>query len=1753
MRENSFLRGVFYLSVLGVHFGGKSLAAQDLRLNEFLAANDTVSPDNADFDDYSDWIELYNDGAAAVSLDGYYLTDDLTAPTKWSFPTGLSVGPGEYLVVRADGFDAGPGESFSRGYYPWGSNFTTRSVHASFKLSSDGEALGLFRSATPPMDVTLIAENAVWKYRDLGTDPGLGWADLLYDDSGWSSGAAPLGYGDSWIATTVGYGPSSSSKFATTHFRQSFTVADPASVSNVRLMLKVDDSAVVYLNGAEVARLHMPTGSVSYLDYSGQQAPSENTFETVELNGFPLAAGTNVLAVEVHQTSGSSSDLALDAELIAEVVTSPPVLLDSVTFGPQTSDVSYGRDGAGWSSYGVPTPGAANSSPILAVPFATAPEVTATVASGFYGASQSVELSAAGAGTIHYTLDGSDPTISSPVYTSAIAIMDSTVLRARVYESGLRPGPTLLRSYFLAGDATPQLPVVSFVADPETLFGDDIGIYENDTPYVFKGREVPIQLEFFERDQSLAFAVNAGARIGGENIWTKAQKPFNVYCRGKYGNDVVPYQLFPDEAVGIFGEFSLRNGGDDWEETLLRDAMMPAQLRGQMEASLYSYRPCILFLNGDFWGIYNIRKRLDEVSFAQEQFLNSTDYDLVQYAHNEDGNTVLTAEVGTTDRYLGLLDFLATNDVSDPAVYAAVEEQVNVDSFIDYVVATDFAMNTSWSHNREFWSGHQEGAKWQWIINDFDRGFDVGNLSSSLIDNFLADYPLFEELEQNGAFVDRLIQRYAAHVGSTFYPDRFDDVLDGLVAEQEGEIARHISRWSGSGGIANGTKRLTELAEIKQYVVERPASALSRLQLELGISRPSADLTLAASPAAGGSVEVAGVPVQLEYNDTFALFQNTPVELTARPAPGYSFVSWSSGATEATIEVTLSGALALTANFQSGAETVLTGAVTTSTTLTAAASPYVVVGDLVVEAGATLTVEAGVTFVMPSRASLRVYGTLDVNGTEAAPVSFLSRDGGSWGNIAFVDTTTTSEMSYVVIRDATVSSYDPLNLKGAISGYNATIELDHLDVVGPEPVFARFGSTTLLDSEIAITFTGDGINVKSGDGLVERCTFIGNTAVDTDAVDFDGVVNGVIRDNRIYAFRGDNSDGVDVGEGCVNLLLEGNRIYNSSDKGVSVGQSSEVVMRQNLIVGCALGVGVKDAGSTVLVDQNTFARNAVGVWSYEKNLGAGGGAATVTNCIFSASKDASLLVDALSTLTADYCLSDTLPIAHALGSNNFVADPLFTNAGIYDFSILMGSPAIDAGDPAHTLDADSTRADVGMAYFYNPLDYPFLPPNVIVINEVLSNSAGQGDWVELYNQSADPVDLGGWYLSDSGTDLQKYRIADGTLIPGGSYLVFSENLHFGAASTDAGVVSPFALSANGETAYLYKPAEGIDLEYLEAEDFGAAEAGVTFGRYFKESSGTVNFVAMAAPTLGAVNALPKVGPIVVSEMMYHPDSNADAEYLELLNISNAAVTLFDAASGEGWAFTNGIDYTFSGSSPVTMQPGERLIVTRSLSVFTATYGSGVPAGTQVFQWTAGGLSNSGESVQLSKPGGLDNQLVRQYVRVDRVNYLDEVPWPSSADGGGPGLERVNVYAYGNDFANWSAAVASPGAVQVLESFALWASGESLPTGLDGAYDDADGDGLANVMEYALGTSPNNATPSDYVALETSATGTIIEYAVPAIRDDLLYGIEVSTTLESGSWSSLAAAFQSENSSLVLRATDTGGEGTRFFRLVVAER
>src|SRR5918992_4093259 len=173
-------------------------------------------------------------------------------------------------------------------------------------------------------DTVLIASGSAWKYHDRGANLGTTWRTRSYVDRAWAAGSAQLGYGDGDEATVVRYGPNSAAKYITTYFRQTFSVADPALVQSLTLKVLRDDGAVVYLNGTEVFRTNMPAGTIAYNTLAPVAAADadETTYYTASIDPALLTAGANVLAVEVHQANGSSSDVSFDAELIARLTTS---------------------------------------------------------------------------------------------------------------------------------------------------------------------------------------------------------------------------------------------------------------------------------------------------------------------------------------------------------------------------------------------------------------------------------------------------------------------------------------------------------------------------------------------------------------------------------------------------------------------------------------------------------------------------------------------------------------------------------------------------------------------------------------------------------------------------------------------------------------------------------------------------------------------------------------------------------------------------------------------------------------------------------------------------------------------------------------------------------------------------------------------------------------------------------------------------------------------------------------------------------------------------------------------------------------------------------------------------------------------------------------------------------------------------------------------------------------------------------------
>ncbi|MEN8847826.1 MAG: lamin tail domain-containing protein [Akkermansiaceae bacterium] len=1700
-----------------------------VRINEVMASNTRTFADITDFEDYPDWIELHNPSTSAADIGGFYLSDDPEDPYRWQFPTEASIPAGGYLLIMADGHDANIGEDHERDYWPSG-DFTTEKYHSNFSLSAEGESVVL-TSVEGTSTNNLITLGSTWSYLDDGSAQTTQWRGRFFDDSAWAAGPAPLGYEDDEV-TEISYGGNRDDRHITSYFRHSFTVADPDTFETLLLSLQVDDSAAIYLNGNEILRHNLPSGDLDYLTRALTPAspPEEADFHDYTLSPEFLVSGTNVLAVEVHQIHETSIDMRLDLSLKGGTYTGVTTV-DSITYTQQITDVPLARaptDPSLWVNLDRGTPGEANAGNKVSDLRATSTSVNIAPAGGLYPESQEITLSS-DAGEIRYTLDGREPLSNDLLYTDSFTVDSPTVVRARVFESGKVPGEIITQT-FLIGEEFNGMPVLSITAEPETLFGDDIGIYLNEHeedigvgPAVYKGKDAPGHLEFFPNDGSEGFAVNGGIRMGGENNWAgHFQRAMNFITRGKYGDDALKYDLFPGSKIPIFTALTIREGGDDYGRARLTDPIFDVIAKDRLEVETNKLRAATVFINGEYWGHYNIRDRWDENWFFQHYGVNNGEYDHVRFEGTS--STSLSLENGSFDEWLDFHGFIRSNDLSDPAVWAFVESRIDLESFMDFVVAESWGNNSSWSGNREVWKPHRAGSKWRWFIPDMDRTFAGGG--SNVLSSMISGEQTLRYLIDNDNFKGLLAQRFAAHNASTFTSDRIHSIIDELGAIPRQEMDRTDARWSGA---PSEESYLSSLESMKDYASDREVELLEEVADSLDQDDP-VDLILDVR-GGFGSFRIQGVEVPV---GTLAVFPNIETTIEALPAPGYRFDSWIGVTGPQETSFNLSSSHLIVAQFVPTGSGSLGGELTENTTLVANTS-YAIDEDLIIPAGITLTIPEGVTLEMADGQDIRVMGTLLMNGTEGNEVTVQGRFGNTWGGLSFENPTTTSSLSHVIVRDATQGD-NPVTYPSAISGLNASLDLEFLDIGSSRgPLFFRGGSLSLRDSMIDIPLTGDGINVKQGQAETIRCTLTGNDAPDTDAIDYDGVVNGVIRDCRIYNFRGFNSDGIDTGEQCVNVLLEGNTLFFNSDKGVSVGQGSTVVMRNNLIVGSLQGVGIKDEGSTVLVDQNTFVDCAEGVAVFEKNFGSGGSTATITNTIFSACQEP-VTVDSFSTVTISYSLSDTLVL---LGNANLSAYPLFIDSTSSDYGLMPESPAIDAGDPNHANDPDGTRADIGALYSYNPDDYPFSDEDTVVINEILANSGDAPDWIELHNRSADDINISGWFLSDDGSDLLKYRIPSGTTISAGGYLAFFEDSNFGVDSLDPNRLTGFALSDTGETLHLTSAEDDQATGYSHSEDYGPSFEGESIGYYYKSSSDSYNFVTQSIPTQAAENSTPKVGPIAISEIMYHPAEDGDAEYIELLNISDEAVTLFDFERNLAWRISNGVDIELPAISPITLESGQRIILTRNTDSFADEFMP--PAGIQIFEWLSGRLSNGGETLQLDRPGPPDDSGSVTYVRVDRVNYDNDSPWDIGADGTGLSLTRVIEGDYGNDFANWVAASPTPEGFDPRATFVEWA----LAAGVTDPNADPDGDGRSNLFEYAFDSDPASFDSFDLINLGFADGNVTASFESAILKPGLI--VELQRSVDLDQWETTATQAGPDIREVILAE-----EERTFFRLRILQ-
>jgi hypothetical protein len=676
------------------------------------------------------------------------------------------------------------------------------------------------------------------------------------------------------------------------------------------------------------------------------------TDEAVDLGGFTLTddirdpvrwsiptgtvvpAGGYILLWADGRDDGlhSSFSLSRDGEEVA-LYNPDGLLVDMVRFGDQAADVSYGRstDGAPeWAFFQQPTPGRMNKGPTF--PSVTqAPTPQFSQPGGRYEGPIEVALSTVDpAAEIYYTLDGSRPKADSPLYQEPLQLSETAVVRARTFTGDLLASPTATNSY-LIGEQT-QLPIVSLVTDPVNLWDPETGIYVDEDIDARKDWERPATIALYEPDSGPGFQAEAAIRLFGRSAIHLPQKSLAIFIRDAgNGQDQLIYQLFPESDLGQYASFLLRSGSDDWAGAMLRDGVGQEALVGQMDLGTQAFRPALLYINGRYFGIHNLREKQNEDYLVTHYGADLDDLDLIFVGHNHgDGSIDLETLHGDAADFEALLAFAESNDLSAPENYAAVQAHLNIDNFIDYIIAESYVGNTSWHRNRKVWRGQAPHDRWDFLVYDLDRGF--GRRYVNTLQDILGFDSLFGALLANENFKNQFIQRFAHHLNVTFEPERMASLVDRLQSDIAPEIKRHRAFWPVEAWWAENYKteaQITgrserpelpawedEIAHIQEFARERPPALRQHIVEAFALSGTQ-NLTLDIDRTEGGHILVEGLPLP-GTPFTGVYFRDIPLQLTAVPEPGYRFVAWQGplNSRDETVSLLLTSNEAITAVFE---------------------------------------------------------------------------------------------------------------------------------------------------------------------------------------------------------------------------------------------------------------------------------------------------------------------------------------------------------------------------------------------------------------------------------------------------------------------------------------------------------------------------------------------------------------------------------------------------------------------------------------------------------------------------------------------------------------------------------------------------------------------------------------------------------------------------------------------------------------------
>ena len=748
-----------------------------LKITEYMMDNRSVLYDEDG--DFVDWVEFHNDSDEPFSLAGLYFTDDKTDLRKWVFPD-IVIEPGAYLVVYASGKDK-----------------VTENVHTSFRLS-EYETLVVSTQYSE-----ILVE---WTIDPLVEDISRGVKD------------------GEWLYFSE---PTPGKENSTHGFLEALEPSSKEWDVTINEVMARNDSFLADADGNYYDWIELKNNTGQDINLEGYSLSKGSDPETTHVFSdtvLPAHGFAVFFADEEVETDGTGNPVPFSIGASGETL----YLCDAVCDEPQVFETGFlgGDASSGLNENGervffeTPTPGYHNAE-VYAERYTDPVEFS--LAGGEVSGGQVLALTAEEGTTIHYTLDGSVPSSDDFRYEDPIVLNTSRTVRAIAVTDGELPSIVTTHTYIV--DVEHDLPIVALSTEPELMFGP-VGIYTN---YDWK-TERPVHVALYETD-GLALSFDAGIQIAGGYSQALAQKSFAVHLRNDYGTGEINYPLFDGNDVTSFSHFLLRTSGQDQFMTKIRDAFIHRAVIDVTDIDVMDSRPCVVYINGEYWGLYNIREKVNEDYLASHHGVDPDQVDVLAY------NGMVLA--GSDEAYRALIKYVETHDMGTQEYYEYVASQVDINNLIDYLIVQCYFGNTD-NGNIEFWRD-QNGGKWRWILYDMDWALFKGthtwnnlrlifNPDGMGVENWI-DTTLHVNLLKNEHFREEFFNRYALYTNTYFSPDRLLPMYDAMIAEIASEIPRQRERWPGYWGSWE-----LHVDFVRQILIEKPELEKQHLQAFFDLS-----------------------------------------------------------------------------------------------------------------------------------------------------------------------------------------------------------------------------------------------------------------------------------------------------------------------------------------------------------------------------------------------------------------------------------------------------------------------------------------------------------------------------------------------------------------------------------------------------------------------------------------------------------------------------------------------------------------------------------------------------------------------------------------------------------------------------------------------------------------------------------------------------------------------------------------------------